>query len=81
MKSALVLLPPNIPSMDSCAGGRFQATYNAAWSKASHWIPLWICYAAGAVPTGRALDCNVDHLHQKWMPQEKWGRRDRHGLC
>ena len=62
MKSALVLVPPNIPSMDSCAGGRFQATYNAAGSKASHWIPLWICYAAGAVPTGRALDCNVEGL-------------------
>ena len=59
MKSALVLVPPNIPSMDSVAGGRFQATYNAGGSEASHWIPLWICYAAGAVPTARAMDCNV----------------------
>jgi hypothetical protein len=48
--------------MDTCAGGRYQATYNAAGSRASHWIPLWICYAAGAVPTGRALDCNVEGL-------------------
>jgi radical SAM superfamily enzyme YgiQ (UPF0313 family) len=59
MKSALVLVPPNIPSMDSVAGGRFQATYNAGGTEASHWIPLWICYAAGAVPTARAMDCNV----------------------
>ncbi|MGO9121130.1 MAG: radical SAM protein [Desulfomonilaceae bacterium] len=59
MKSALVLVPPNIPSMDSVAGGRFQATYNAGGSEASHWLPLWICYAAGAVPTARAMDCNV----------------------
>jgi len=36
MKSALVLVPPNIPSMDSCAWGRDQATYNAAGSKSSH---------------------------------------------
>ena len=62
MKSALILVPPNIPSMDSCAGGRYQATYNAEGSMASHWIPLWICYAAGAVPTARALDCNVEGL-------------------
>jgi len=65
MKSALVLVPPNIASMDSAAGGRFQATYNANGNAASHWIPLWICYAAGAVPTGRAMDCNVEGLSRE----------------
>jgi radical SAM superfamily enzyme YgiQ (UPF0313 family) len=65
MKTALVLVPPNIPSMDSAAGGRFQATYNAGGAAASHWIPLWICYAAGAVPTGRALDCNVERISRE----------------
>ncbi|MEJ2717186.1 MAG: radical SAM protein [Deltaproteobacteria bacterium] len=65
MKSALVLVPPNIPSMDSAAGGRFQATYNAGGGEASHWIPLWICYAAGAVPGGRALDCNVEGMSRE----------------
>jgi radical SAM superfamily enzyme YgiQ (UPF0313 family) len=62
MKTPLILVPPNIPSMDSAAGGRFQATYNADGSEASHWIPLWICYAAAAVPSARALDCNVEGL-------------------
>ncbi len=65
MKSALVLVPPNIASMDSVAGGRFQATYNADGSEASHWIPLWICYAAGAVPTARAMDCNLEGLSRE----------------
>lgn len=65
MKSALVLVPPNIASMDSAAGGRFQATYNADGSTASHWIPLWICYAAAAVPTGRAMDCNVEGISRE----------------
>lgn len=62
MKNALVLVPPNIPSMDSAAGGRYQATYNADGAEASHWIPLWVCYGAAAVPTARALDCNVEGL-------------------
>lgn len=65
MKSALVLVPPNISSMDSAAGGRFQATYNADEGEASHWIPLWVCYAAGAVPAGRAMDCNVEGLDRE----------------
>ncbi len=65
MKTALVLVPPNIPSMDSAAGGRFQATYNADGAEASHWIPLWICYAAGAVPTARAMDCNVEGVSRE----------------
>lgn len=65
MKSALVLAPPNIASMDSVAGGRFQATYNANGTEASHWIPLWICYAAAAVPTARAMDCNVEGLSRE----------------
>ncbi len=65
MKTALVLVPPNIPTMDSAAGGRFQATYNASDRTASHWIPLWICYAAGAVPLGRALDCNVEGIDRE----------------
>jgi radical SAM superfamily enzyme YgiQ (UPF0313 family) len=65
MKSALVLVPPNIPSMDSVAGGRYQATYNAGGRRASHWIPIWICYAAGSVPTARAMDCNVEGLSRE----------------
>lgn len=56
------MVPPNIPSMDSAAGGRFQATYNADGARASHWIPLWICYAAAAAPGVRALDCNVEGI-------------------
>jgi radical SAM superfamily enzyme YgiQ (UPF0313 family) len=56
------MVPPNIPSMDSAAGGRFQATYNADGTRASHWIPLWICYGAASVPSARALDCNVEGI-------------------
>lgn len=62
MRNALVLVPPNIPSMDSAAGGRYQATYNTVGTEASHWIPLWVCYAAAAVSTTRAMDCNVEGL-------------------
>lgn len=60
MKSVLVLVPPNISSMDSAAGGRFQATYNASGYNSSHWIPLWICYAAAASSNIRCLDCNIE---------------------
>ncbi|MFC1833400.1 radical SAM protein [Thermodesulfobacteriota bacterium] len=65
MKTALVLVPPNIPSMGSAAGGRYQATYNTEGDNASHYFPLWVCYAAGAVPTARAMDCNAESISRE----------------
>jgi radical SAM superfamily enzyme YgiQ (UPF0313 family) len=51
--------------MDSAAGGRFQATYNATGDYSSHWIPLWVCYAASSVLTARSLDCNIEGISRE----------------
>lgn len=62
MKSALILIPPTIPGMDSSAGGRIPATYGPTDGPVCHYIPLWICYAAAAVPTAKAMDCAVEGI-------------------
>lgn len=62
MKTALVMVPPTIPGMDSSAGGRAPATYGPTTGPVCRYVPLWICYAAAAVPTATARDFSIEGI-------------------